>query len=157
MSAIQICSKPVIAAVHGLCLGGGIDIIAAADIRYAAEGATFSIKVSSEIFLKPKNCQLIRQLFPPPQEVDVGLAADVGSLQRLPKTSGSASLLYELALTARNFGTAEAEKLGFVSKVVPGGRDGVLKAALETAKVIACECHTGEFPIGRRLMSAFDL
>ncbi|SCV70102.1 BQ2448_1496 [Microbotryum intermedium] len=114
VSAIERCDKPVIAAVHGICLGGGIDIIASADIRYAAEGSTFSIK-----------------------EVDVGLAADVGSLQRLPKTTASASLLNELALTARNFDPQEAYQLGLVSKVVPGGKDGVLKAALDTAKVIA--------------------
>ncbi|KAM0789655.1 hypothetical protein ACM66B_000457 [Microbotryomycetes sp. NB124-2] len=114
VSAVQLCQKPVIAAVHGLALGGAIDIISAADIRYAAEGSVFSIK-----------------------EVDVGLAADVGSLQRLPKTTAGSSLLYELALTARNFGTDEASQLGLVSKVVPGGREGVLKAALETAKLIA--------------------
>ncbi|KAK4054289.1 hypothetical protein OIO90_003522 [Microbotryomycetes sp. JL221] len=114
VSAVQLCQKPVIAAVHGLALGGAIDIISAADVRYAAEGSVFSIK-----------------------EVDVGLAADVGSLQRLPKTTGNASLLYELALTARNFDTKEAQTLGLVSKVVPGGRQGVLDAALETAKLIA--------------------
>lgn len=96
------------------------------------------------------------------KEVDVGLAADgkflpasslskqkqffnvrpqitVGSLQRLPPKIGSDSLLRELALTARNFGAEEALKLGFVSKVVEGGREAVLDAALETARIIACE------------------
>lgn len=71
--------------------------------------------------------------------MDVGLAADVGSLQRLPKVTSGGSLLYELALSARNFGAADAEKLGLVSKVVPGGRQGVLDAALEMAKLIASE------------------
>lgn len=144
VSAIQICSKPVIAAVHGLCLGGGIDIIAATDIRFAAEGSVFSIKVSwrgSRQDRVPLTLQHARL-----QEVDVGLAADVGSLQRLPKMTGSGSLLYELALTARNFGPEEAQKLGLVSKIVSGGRDGVLKAALETAKVIACEGHGRRIP-----------
>ncbi|RYG50520.1 hypothetical protein EON67_05130, partial [archaeon] len=56
------CSKPVIALVHGACIGGGVDLIAAADVRLASADARFSIK-----------------------EVDIGLAADVGSLQRLPK------------------------------------------------------------------------
>lgn len=56
------CSKPVIALVHGACIGGGVDLIAAADVRIASCDARFSIK-----------------------EVDIGLAADVGSLQRLPK------------------------------------------------------------------------
>ena len=68
----------------------------------------------------------------------MGLAADVGSLQRLPAKVASDSLLRELALTARNFGAVEAEKLGLVSRVVQGGRVEVLAAALETANVIAC-------------------
>lgn len=71
------------------------------------------------------------------QEVDVALAADVGSLQRLPPKTGNDSLLRELALTARNFDAEEAMALGLVSKVVQGGREAVLKVALETARVIA--------------------
>lgn len=77
----------------------------------------------------------------PAQEVDIGLAADIGSLQRLPRVTGNASLLYELALTARNFGPAEAEKLGLVSRIVGGGKKGVQEAAMELAKVIACACR----------------
>jgi delta(3,5)-delta(2,4)-dienoyl-CoA isomerase len=133
VSSIERCDKSVVAAVHGLCLGGGIDIIAACDIRFAAEGSIFSIKVSTLYLLLRPSAHLSSQT----QEVDVGLAADVGSLQRLPKQTASSSLLYELALTARNFGPSEALTLGLVSKVVPGGREGVLAAALETAKVIA--------------------
>lgn len=72
------------------------------------------------------------------QEVDVGLAADVGSLQRLPWKTGNDSYLRELALTARNFGCDEAEKLGLISKAVEGGRQGVIDAAVEVAKDIAC-------------------
>jgi len=72
------------------------------------------------------------------QEVDIGLAADVGSLQRLPKITSNASLLYDLALTARNFGPDEAVKLGLVSKVVGGGRGEVTKEALKLAELIAC-------------------
>lgn len=71
------------------------------------------------------------------QEVDVGLAADIGTLARLPKVVGNQSMARELAYTARNFSAAEAEKMGLVSKVVPGGRDEVVNAALETASVIA--------------------
>jgi len=64
------------------------------------------------------------------------LAADVGSLAYLPKLTGNQSLLRELAYTARNFSAPEAEKLGLVSRVVPGGRDQVVQAALELAKTI---------------------
>lgn len=71
------------------------------------------------------------------QEVDVGLAADIGTLSRLAKLAGNQSMVHELSYTARNFGTAEAEKMGLVSRVVEGGRTEVLKAAIETAKFIA--------------------
>ncbi|GAA5914159.1 hypothetical protein JCM6882_004942 [Rhodosporidiobolus microsporus] len=114
VSALEKCSKPVVAAVHGLCIGGGIDLISACDVRLCSADSVFSIK-----------------------EVDIALAADLGSLQRLPKTTSNASLLAELALTARNFGPAEADKLGLVSQVVKGGREAVLDAAVEVAKVIA--------------------
>lgn len=104
----------MVVAVHGLCLGAGMDIIAAADIRLCSSNAIFSIK-----------------------EVDVGLAADVGSLQRLPSKVSNDSLLRELCLTARNFGSDEALSLGLVSRVIQGGRAEVTAAGLALAHVIA--------------------
>lgn len=74
-----------------------------------------------------------------PQEVDIGLAPDIGSLAFLPKITGNHSLLRELTYTARAFSAAEADKLGLVSKVVPGGRDEVVHEALELAKFIAAK------------------
>lgn len=74
---------------------------------------------------------------PEPQEVDVGLAADIGTLARFPKIVGNESAVRELAYTARNFDAREAEKIGFVSRVVEGSRDEVLVAALQVAKQIA--------------------
>jgi delta(3,5)-delta(2,4)-dienoyl-CoA isomerase len=71
------------------------------------------------------------------QEVDVGLAADIGTLAHLPKITSNNSLARELAYTARTFSAAEAVTLGLVSKVVEGGRDGVVKAALGLAEFIA--------------------
>ncbi|KAH9931297.1 ClpP/crotonase [Fomitopsis serialis] len=114
ITAIERCPYPVIVAAHGIAFGLSIDIMAACDVRYAASNTVFSIK-----------------------EVDVGLAADIGTLARLPKISGNHSLLHELAYTARDFSAAEAEKLGFVSRVVQGSRDEVLSAALQTARTIA--------------------
>jgi len=114
INAPERCPFPVIAAVHGPVIGLGLDIISACDVRYAASNATFCIK-----------------------EVDVGLAADIGSLAHLPKITSNNSLARELAYTARTFSAAEADKLGLVSKVVDGGREGVVKAALELAKSIA--------------------
>merc|ERR1712093_390293 len=72
-----------------------------------------------------------------PHIADIALAADIGSLQRLPRVTANASLVAELALTARNFGPAEAEKLGLASRVVPGGQKGVTDEAVKLAKVIA--------------------
>jgi len=114
ITAIETCTQPVIGAVHGLCYGLGIDILCACDIRYCATDARFSIK-----------------------EVDVGLAADIGTLARLPKIVGNASAVRELAMTARDFDCREAERLGFVSRVVQGSREEVIVAACETARVIA--------------------
>ena len=71
--------------------------------------------------------------------MDIGLASDIGTLARLPKLTGNQSLVHELAYTARPFSANEAEKMGLVSKVVEGGKDEVVKAALETAKVIAAK------------------
>lgn len=77
-TAIESCSKPVIAAIHNACFGAGVDLVTACDIRYCDKSSFFCVK-----------------------EVDVGLAADVGSLQRLPKIIGNNSLVRELCLTGR--------------------------------------------------------
>ncbi|KAH7099757.1 ClpP/crotonase [Auriculariales sp. MPI-PUGE-AT-0066] len=101
-------------AVHGQVLGLAIDFIAACDIRLAAADTTFCIK-----------------------ETAVGLATDIGTLARLPKLTGNASLLHELALTARSFGCPEALSLGLISRAVPGSRTEVVQAALEMGAQIA--------------------
>ncbi|KAJ7116975.1 ClpP/crotonase-like domain-containing protein [Mycena epipterygia] len=114
IGAPERCPFPVIAAVHGLVVGLGIDIISACDVRYAAEGTQFTIK-----------------------EVDVGLAADIGTLGYLPKITGNHSLMRELAYTSRMFSASEAQRLGLLSTVVPGGHAEVIAAALKLASVIA--------------------
>ncbi|KAF9013629.1 Delta2-dienoyl-CoA-isomerase [Hymenopellis radicata] len=108
------CPFPVIVAVHGPVIGLGIDLICSCDIRYAASSAVFTIK-----------------------EVDVGVAADVGTLAYLPKITGNLSVVRELAYTSRSFTAPDAHKLGLLSRVVEGGRNEVVGAALELAKVIA--------------------
>ncbi|CAJ0963562.1 unnamed protein product, partial [Mesorhabditis belari] len=112
-TAIEKCIKPVIVAIHSHCIGAGIDMITACDIRYATTDATFSIK-----------------------EVDVGLAADVGTLNRIQKVVSSDSLTRELALTARDFTADEALNYGLVSSLCPD-REAVIKKALNTAAIIA--------------------
>ncbi|XP_026283845.1 delta(3,5)-Delta(2,4)-dienoyl-CoA isomerase, mitochondrial [Frankliniella occidentalis] len=112
-TALEKCSKPVICAVHGPCIGAGVDMASSADIRLCSADAWFQIK-----------------------EVDIGLAADVGTLQRLPKAIGSLGLVNELALTARKFLSAEAKECGFVNTVYPD-KPSLIKAAFEMADSIA--------------------
>lgn len=94
ITSLEICCKPVISAVHSACIGAGINLITAADMRYCTEDAYFQVK-----------------------EVDIGLTADVGVLQRLPKVIGSDSLARELCYTARKLPAGEALSCGLVSKV----------------------------------------
>jgi len=86
-----------------------------------AASSKFTIKVRS-VKLDLSNFDSLFTI----QEVDVGLAADVGTLARLPKIVGNMSAVRELAMTAREFDAEEALRLGFISRVVPGGRDQVI-------------------------------
>lgn len=92
-NAVEQCPKPVLAAIHGYCIGGAVDLIAACDMRYAAQDAQFCIK-----------------------EVDMGMAADVGTLQRLPRIIGD-GMLRELAYTGRMLAAEEARSLGLVNRL----------------------------------------
>uniref|UniRef100_A0A672GNK8 Delta(3,5)-Delta(2,4)-dienoyl-CoA isomerase, mitochondrial n=1 Tax=Salarias fasciatus TaxID=181472 RepID=A0A672GNK8_SALFA len=112
-SAIERCPKPVLVAIHGACVGGGVDLITACDIRLCTQDAWFQVK-----------------------EVDIGLAADVGTLQRLPKVIGSRSLVNELALTARKMYADEAKSSGLVSRVFQH-KAALMAGALEMAEEIA--------------------
>ncbi|VTJ56211.1 Hypothetical predicted protein [Marmota monax] len=112
-SVIEKCPKPVIAAIHGNCIGAGVDLITACDIRYCTQDAVFQVK-----------------------EVDVGLAADVGTLQRLPKVIGNQSLVNELAFTCRKMMADEALSSGLVSRMFPD-KELMLDLALALAAEIA--------------------
>ncbi|MFF4591853.1 crotonase/enoyl-CoA hydratase family protein [Amycolatopsis sp. NPDC001319] len=95
VSSIAECRKPVIAAVSGWCIGGGVDVISAADVRLASADAKFSVR-----------------------EVKVAIVADLGSLQRLATIVGEGHVR-ELALTGRDVDAARAEKIGLVNDVYP--------------------------------------
>jgi len=114
-STLEQCPKPIIGAVHSACIGGGVDLICGTDIRMCTEDAWFQVK-----------------------EVDMGLAADVGTLQRLPRAIGSQSIVNELCLTARKLKAAEAEKIGLVSKVYPT-KEEMMAGVLEMAASIAAK------------------
>ncbi|XLM22838.1 enoyl-CoA hydratase-related protein, partial [Chromobacterium piscinae] len=112
VNSLERCRKPVIAAIHGACLGGGLDIALAADFRFAAENAVFGVR-----------------------EVDLGMVADVGSLQRLPRVVGE-GVARELALTGRDMVADEALDVGLVNRVAEDA-EAVLAAAMQSAWLIA--------------------
>ena len=112
ITAVADCRKPVVAAISGWCIGGGVDLISAADIRYASTDAKFSVR-----------------------EVRVGMVADVGSLARLPAIIGDGHLR-ELALTGKDIDAERAAKIGLVNDVF-SDQDAVLAAARATAAEIA--------------------
>ena len=112
VSSVAACRKPVIAAVSGWCIGGGVDVIAAADIRLAAADARFSVR-----------------------EVRVAIVADLGSLQRLAGIVGEGHLR-ELAFTGADIDAERALRIGLVNDVHPD-RDAVLAAAHDLAGRIA--------------------
>ncbi len=91
INAIENCRKPVIAAIHKGCIGAGVDIISACDMRYCTEDAFFSIK-----------------------EIDMGMVADLGTLQRLPKII-SPGFVSEMAFTGRNVSSSDALRVGLVN------------------------------------------
>ncbi|MHA7630414.1 crotonase/enoyl-CoA hydratase family protein [Corallococcus sp. M7] len=106
------CKKPVIAAVHGWCIGGGMDLIAACDFRYCSQEAKFSLR-----------------------EVKVGIVADLGALQRLPRIIGEGNTR-ELAYTGGDVDAARALRMGLVNEVFPSP-EALLTEARATARRIA--------------------
>lgn len=107
------CVIAVICVLHGISFGLALDMSTSADIRIASADAKMSIK-----------------------EVDIGLAADVGTLTRMPKVVGSFSWVKEVAMTARIFGAEEALRVGFVSQVKETKAE-ALEAAMEIAALLA--------------------
>ncbi len=111
-TALEAARFPVIAAVHGACLGGAIDMISACDLRLAAADTSFGI-----------------------EEIHIGMAADVGTLQRLPKLVAP-GIVKELAYTGRRFSAEEAKAWGLVNSV-HADRDATIAAATTLARDIA--------------------
>ena len=105
-------NKPVIAAVHGLCLGGGMDLITACDIRLASGDATFSVR-----------------------ETRIAMVADVGTLQRLPRLIGDGHAR-DLIFTGRDIDAARALEIGLVNEVLPDAA-ALFARAREVAQEIA--------------------
>ncbi|MEB2310858.1 MAG: crotonase/enoyl-CoA hydratase family protein [Sorangiineae bacterium] len=111
LSAVAACPVPVIAAIHGWCIGGGIDLACACDLRYAASDARFSVR-----------------------ETRIAIVADLGTLQRLPSVVGEGHAR-ELAFTGRDIDAARAREIGLVNDVAPD-HESLLALAESTAAQI---------------------
>eukprot|EP01060_Flectonema_neradi_P029127 TRINITY_DN3955_c0_g1_i1.p1 TRINITY_DN3955_c0_g1~~TRINITY_DN3955_c0_g1_i1.p1 ORF type:complete len:319 (+),score=45.57 TRINITY_DN3955_c0_g1_i1:64-1020(+) len=112
ISSLQNCRVPVISAVHGKCIGGGVDLVTSADIRLCTTDALFSIK-----------------------ETQVAIVADLGTLQRATTILGQ-GVVRELAFTGDDLGAARAERLGFVNNVFDS-KEELLSEAFALANKIA--------------------
>lgn len=111
-TAIDVCRAPVIAAVHGACIGAGVDVITACDIRLSTENSWFTI-----------------------QEVNVGITADVGTLQRAPHVL-PLGIVKELAYTGRKMLPDEALRLGFINHTA-SDKAALIERAFSLAQEIA--------------------
>ncbi|GAB1460820.1 hypothetical protein MASR2M50_25940 [Thauera sp.] len=114
LTSLESCRKPVLAAIHGACVGGGVDLITCADMRYCAADAKFSVK-----------------------EIDLGMVADVGSLQRLPRLIGD-GMVRELAYTGRRVDGDEAGRIGLVNRVF-GTSEALMEGVMQLAHAIAAK------------------
>ena len=114
LTSIERCRKPVLAAIHGACVGGAVDLVTCCDMRYAVADAQFSVR-----------------------EIEIGMTADVGSLQRLPRLVPD-GIVRELAYTGRNFDGAEAQAIGLVNRIFESP-EALLAGVREIAASIAAK------------------
>jgi enoyl-CoA hydratase len=113
-TALEQARAPVIAAIHGACIGAGVDLAAACDIRLCSADAFFQIA-----------------------EVDVAITADLGTIQRLGHLIPQ-GLLRELVYTGRKVEAAEAVRIGLANRVLPD-REALGEGGLELARTIAAK------------------
>ena len=131
MLAIRELQKPVIAAVHGAAVGGGLALTLVSDLRIADETAFFG-----SVFIR------------------VGLSScDVGTSYLLPRIVG-AGRAAELMLTGRRFDAREAERIGLVQEVVPEGE--LIESALKTARLIRANSEYGVWMTKQGLWANLD-
>jgi enoyl-CoA hydratase len=112
LSTLEEVRLPVLTAIQGGCIGGALDLVCASDSRYCTADAYFTIK-----------------------ETELGMTADVGTLQRLPKLI-PAGIVKELAFTGRKFSAAEAQQFGLVNRVYDD-QESMLVGVMEIAAQIA--------------------
>ena len=112
VTAIEKCEKPIVAVMHGISYGLAIDMTTCCDVRFCTKDTRFSVR-----------------------EVEIGLAADVGTLSRLPKSGVSMSFAKDVALSARDWYADEALRVGYVSAVFESKKEALEKAQAWAASV----------------------
>jgi len=139
MTKVASCPVPVIAAVHGWCIGGGVDLITACDIRLATSDARFSVR-----------------------ETKIAIVADLGTLQRLPLIIGQGHTR-ELAFTGKDLDATRAERIGLVNQVFADAaalRAGAEALAAEIAQnaplTVRGVKRVLDFGTGRRVADGLD-
>jgi enoyl-CoA hydratase len=139
VSSFASTNKPVIAAVHGACIGAGIDLITACDIRLACADATFSVR-----------------------ETKIAMVADVGTLQRLPRVIGDGPAR-ELIFTGGDIGAARAKEIGLVNDVLPDfealharARQMAQEIAANSPLAVQGSKHVLGFAVRREVDAALD-
>ncbi len=130
-SCLERCRVPVIAAVQGGCIGGGVDMVTACDLRYTTEDAFFCV-----------------------QEINIGMTADVGTFPRLAKIIPE-GIAREMAYTGRRLPASRAREVGLVNEVYPD-HDALLAAVMDTAAEIAAKSPLAIYGSKRMMNYARD-